>query len=422
MNQLLRYTLTATILASVMRMPAQTQLTTDTVRFHQDRFAIGFWVDPPADEKMDQRYREIADANFTIVIGGYGAERARKIQQQLDLCQQLGLKALVSVPGKDLAKLAPDHPALWGYSWYDEPGTGQFQQLTSDVVHIRQARPGKLTFINLLPDYAPAKALGTTSYTEYVRRFIDEVKPDVLSMDYYPQFLPDRKHDGRAGYLGNLEVMRAESLRAGIPYWNFFNTMPYGPHTDPTEAQLRWQIYATLAYGAKGVLYFCYYTPGGNEFPKGGAIIDRQDRKTRHYDQARRINAELKNLGPTLMQLTSTRVTHVQRPEKGQTTDWHTSETGAVVRKVSGWPSVDCLLGEFRHTDGRRAVLLANYDFAYTSWPTVEFDTPAETVKEVDKVTGKEVPLVDDSPNIPGIQLSLDAGDGRLFLLPSAGN
>ena len=58
-----------------------------------------------------------------------------------------------------------------------------------------------------------------------------------------------------------------------IPFWNFFNIMPYGPHTDPTEAQVRWQVNASLIYGAKGLLYFCYFTPGGDEFPKGGAII-----------------------------------------------------------------------------------------------------------------------------------------------------
>ena len=29
-------------------------------RFVQDRLAIGFWVDPPMDERAEERYREIA--------------------------------------------------------------------------------------------------------------------------------------------------------------------------------------------------------------------------------------------------------------------------------------------------------------------------------------------------------------------------
>jgi hypothetical protein len=75
-------------------------------------------------------------------------------------------------------------------------------------------------------------------------------------------------------------------------------------------------------------------------------------------------------------------------------------------------------VGAFRHADGRRAVLLLNQDTAYTAWPTVTFDAPPGDVRELDKATGKEVGLVDDSPEIPGVQLSFAPGDARLFLLP----
>jgi hypothetical protein len=36
----------------------------------------------------------------------------------------------------------------------------------------------------------------------------------------------------------------------------------------------------------------------------------------------------------------------------------------------------------------------------------------------VDQKTGHEVPIYDDSPNMEGLHISLDAGAGRLFLLP----
>ena len=69
--------------------------------------------------------------------------------------------------------------------------------------------------------------------------------------------------------------------------------------------------------------------------------------------------------------------------------------------------------------DGRRAILLNNYRFAYTAWPTVEFDVPIALVQEVDQQTGQAVPVYDDSPEMPGLQVSLDASEGRLFLLPA---
>jgi len=379
-------------------------------RFVQDRFGIGFWVAPRTDENLDARYAEIAEANFTFVIGLAGAQNPRPVEEQLKLCEKYDLKALIHIDGQPIDQL-PDGPACWGYSIVDEPSASRFPELRKAVDSIRQSRPGKLSYINLFPNYASPDQLGTRDYDEHVAQFMNVVRPDVLSMDHYPIFKPDA--DGRDNYCLNLEVMRRESLAAGIPFWNFFNTMPYGPHTDPTEAQLRWQIFTSLAYGAKGVMYFCYWTPRGDEFPKGGAILTADGRRTRHYDEAKRINAGLKKLGPTLMKLTSASV-HRVKPSNA-TPD---ALTGSPLRKIS---EGDYLVGVFRHADGRRAVLLNNYHFAYSAWPTLEFDVDASKVVEVSSKTGREEPVRDDSPDMPGLQLSLDAGEGRLFLLPAEG-
>jgi len=378
------------------------------VRFEQTEFCIGFWVDPPADENWDLRYREIADANFNVVLGFFGATTVETAQRQVELCEQLGMKAIVSRVTDDPYEL-PDGPACWGYGLGDEPGAAAFPALAEQVAALREARPGRLAYINLFPNYAPPAALGTETYDEHLRQFVDVVDPDVLSMDHYPMFTPTA--DGRQGYIDNLASMREVSLEAGIPFWNFFNTMPFGPHFDTTESQLRWQIYSSLAYGAKGVLYFCYWTPRGGEFPKGGAIITAEGRRTRHYDQARRINAELKAMGPTLMALTSTGVRRIQRGD-----DVAALLTGSPIASITDG---EYLIGEFTHVDGRRAVPLNNYDFAYTSWPTVEFVAPLEQVTEVDRVTGEERAVIDDSPDTDGLQVSLDAGEGRLFLMPA---
>lgn len=382
--------------------------------FVQDRFAIGFWVDPPMDAQADARYKEIADANFTMVIGGFGANTPEKVQQQLELCEKYGLKALVAQAGLAPENL-PESPACWGYTLRDEPSAADFADLAAKAAPIRAAHPGKMVYVNLFPDYASEKQLGTSTYDEHVRRFVEVYDPEVLSMDHYPIFKPES--DGRDGYCRNLDAMRKYSMQADIPFWNFFNIMPYGPHTDPTESQVRWQIYASVAYGAKGVLYFCYYTPAGGEFPKGGAIIYRDDRRSRHYYEAQRVNAELVKLGPTLMQLTSTGVYRVT-PEDDAAAALEGSPIVNITRADVDPPN-DYLVGAYEHADGRRAVLLMNYRFAYSAWPTVAFDAPTEQVHEVDKQTGELRPLVDDSPDMEGLQLSLDAGEGRLFLLPA---
>jgi hypothetical protein len=146
------------------------------------------------------------------------------------------------------------------------------------------------------------------------------------------------------------------------------------------------------------------------EFPKGGAIITVDGRKTRHYEQAKRTNAILEAWGPTLMRLTSTSVVRI-----APTDDPTWLLAGTPIRALT---SGDYLVGVLRHEDGRRAVLLLNWDTAFTSWPTVEFDTPLDQVREVDPATGEESPVVDDSPEMEGLQLSLDSGGARLFLMP----
>ena len=370
--------------------------------FVQDDFAIGLWVAPPATKDY---YQDLAAANFNLVIGG-----------NADLSKKFGLHTVAAVSGP--MDQWPQNSAVWGYMLVDEPGAGGFPDLAKQCEEIRRTKPGAFGYINLLPNYAPASALGTSNYDTYIAQFITTVKPEVLSMDSYPLMRPDG--DSRANYRENLEQFRQHSAAAGIPFWNYFYAMPFNDHLDPTEAQIRWQIYTSIGFGAKGVMYFCYFTPGkgakgAGEFPKGGAIITAEGLKTRHYDEARRINAELKNLGPTLMKLTGTGAvlvnvkTNVSFPE------------GRAVRKLSnipGDPPVDCLVGSFQQPDGSKAVLLLNDSYSQTAWLTVDFAVDASQVMEVSKADGKARPVVDDSPELKGLQLSFGAGDGRLFLLP----
>ncbi|NLN76696.1 MAG: hypothetical protein GX139_10340 [Armatimonadetes bacterium] len=395
------------IAAGLLLMAAGLSVAADNEgRFVQDRFAIGFWVDPPAEEITDARYKEIADAGFTFVLGAFGPKNEKDVAKQLKLCEKYGMKAIV----RDLnPEKRPDSPACWGYYIVDEPGVSAIPDIKARIDSVRKQRPGKVGYFNLNPDYAPLSVLGTSSYDEYIKRFAEETGCDVLCMDYYPLMTPTA--DGRDGYCGNLAVMRKYSLQQNIPHWNFFNTMPFGPHNDPTESQLRWQIFTSLAYGAKGVLYFCYWTPRGWEFPKGGAIITAEGHRTRHYDQAKRINAAIGNLGPTLMQLTSLDVIRVKPDD-----DAAELLKDTPIRQIS---SGDYLVGVFKHSDGRRVVLLNNYDFNYGMWPTVKFDLPADKVLEVDPADGREKPVRDDSPDTEGLQISLDSGEGRLFILPA---
>jgi hypothetical protein len=145
-------------------------------------------------------------------------------------------------------------------------------------------------------------------------------------------------------------------------------------------------------------------------------LLTAEGIKTRHYDEARRINAGLEQWGPILMRLTGQ---GVLRYTTGSSSA-ELARTGLLsLMRVGSDPESTFLVGALNHADGRRAVLLLNHNMAYTAWPTVVFDSEEE-VREVSREDGREHPLLDDSPELPGVQLSFGAGDARLFLLPPA--
>lgn len=63
--------------------------------FKQNEFVISFWVDPvvpPA--QFVQEYTRIAAANFTTLMGGFGATTPSGVAAQLAACAAVGLSAL----------------------------------------------------------------------------------------------------------------------------------------------------------------------------------------------------------------------------------------------------------------------------------------------------------------------------------------
>ncbi len=368
--------------------------------FRQDRFAIGIWVDPPADERMDQSYADLAAADFSFVIGGFGARKADEVSRQIAMCAKHGMKAVVPLAGRPLAK-QPDDPAIWGYHLGGEPSASGFPKLLEDKEKLATVRPGKLGFINLYPSMAGAKRFGVADFQTYLTEFCKTVRPEVLCGHHYPRFSPQR--DEREGYHQTLGLFREQGLELDVPFWNFFEAMPSSSGEDPTEAQLRWQVFTSLTYGAKGVMYHCYWTPKSKSGP---ALITHDGSKSRHYHEAARINRRVSHLGPTLLELDSTAVVRIR------------AEDDAVAllagQPVSILSKGEYLVGVFRHAGGGQAVMIHNQSYAYSASPTLSF--AADRVHEISQESGAEVAVTDEDRGRDGLQIRLDAGEGRLFL------
>ena len=318
-------------------------------------FQIGAWHGLGYKQISERTVREVKDAGFTLVLppgwwdylpkgSSYVAENTRL----LDICSKIGVKAVLfdirienafwKEGSIDLVKQAAqdyrNHPGLYGYYLTDEPSAMLFPHVAEMVRLCAEGDPNHLPMVNILPTYGGG-ALGTESYQEYVRRYIDEVKPHMVCYDNYHWFIdpkapPIPNDQGEAavqrwlkrwgntdtglngkGYITNLEIVRNECRRAKLPMWVTAQLVPQDRCRDPRPPELRWDAYHALAYGAKGMLWYNYCLPPRDQFLYRDSCLDRDGRKTQNYYEISQINHEIYPIGSILAKLDSTKVMHV---------------------------------------------------------------------------------------------------------------
>ncbi len=200
------------------------------------------------------------------------------------------------------------HPALYCYFITDEPSAGAFPQLGRLVAYLRQHDPAHLAYINLLPTYADNKQLGTkgdttAAYLAHLRQFVDQVKPSLLSYDHY-QFATGGGDSG--GYFLNLALVRQIAEQRGLPFLNIVQAASWAPSVRiPTNDEVRYLAYTTLAYGAQGISYYVYCCPGHK-----GAIALANGTPTPLYHALKSLNREFAAIAGELQPLHSLGMYH----------------------------------------------------------------------------------------------------------------
>ena len=354
-------------------------------------FIITFWCGPPLQDFTDARAEEIAAAGFTVVgppcEGGLDPASNRRA---LDVAAGHGLRVWINDPrlGGNLGAADPepvvravvdayrDHPALAAYFVVDEPVVGQFSSVGAMAEQIHARDPQRFAYINLLPDYISPDHLGAASYEEYVERFILTTQPRLLSFDYYPF----RTDEDRPTFFRNLAIIRAAAEHHGLPFMLIVLAMPHGPYRDPTEAEIAWQVFHALAFGARGISYFAYWTPHDREAERQQfrtGLLDRGE-PTRHYFEVQRINREVRAITSQLATFRSLGVSDSAKriaPGPGLPDGPIDSVSGGTV--TGGW---------FGDGEGRLAVLLVNRDYRAAATLRVRLrpGTPAPEIFDVD--------------------------------------
>jgi len=384
-------------------------------------FIISLRCAPPAEETNLERYREIAECGFNVVLPPCGAWSVDLNRQILDLCQKTGLRAIVG-DGRVLAKQPDDpdfarnleaviadyakHPALAGYFLVDEPSASAFPLLGAVNRYLLQKDPKHLPYINLFPNYANEQQLGTRTYDEHISRYIKEVQPALVSWDHYALF----EGGERDIYFENLEIVRRHCLQAKVPFVQIVLTVPHGPYRDPDEADLRWQAYTTLAYGAKGILWFTYWTPPYDpQWRFRNAIINEKGTPSTKYLILRDLHGRIRNVSRTQMRLRSMGVYHTPPLPKGT--------VGLDSRSpVTECDTEDILLGWLRDGQRRDYLWVVNRSLRQNRRATLRLRASVRELGEVNQGDGLVQPASYDASR-RCLQITLLPGEGRLFVL-----
>jgi hypothetical protein len=383
-------------LASLFILPAFARAADEKPAYTADDFVTSYWCGPPGKFTTFERYQEIKDANFTVAFPVIYGSSVEANKAMLDHCQKLGMKAIVydsrmvaSIDGSADRKKAldemvrdyKDHPALLAYSITDEPAAGAFDGLAQVVAYLKEIDPKHPGYINLLPTWARQiphpdgtknlSYLGTATYEEYVRTFVQKVKPAWLCYDNYGML----KQGDRGDFHENLETVRKVAQEYNIPFWNITLVTQHGDFRVLTEPELRFEAMQTLAFGARGLVWFTYWSPQGIDTGTTWreAMIDENGRRTDHYEMVRAINADVLAIGRELKNAKN--VGLVQR-EKGKSTS-----TGDTPLKLDGG---DVSVGVFATPDGKRLALVANRDYKAAIKSSASIDQHGAKVERFD--------------------------------------
>jgi hypothetical protein len=271
-----------------------------------------------------------------------------------------------------------DHPALLAYYVVDEPTASAFPALGEVVAYLKQRDPKHPGYINLFPTYAaPGSQLGTGTYVEYVERFVNTVKPFVISFDHYPFISTGDRPD----FFENLAVIRNAAIKHDLGFWNIVLCTQHYDYRHLTEGELRFQAMQTLAYGGKGLLWYTYWYPGPANPTVKHAMINHDGTRNPHFEMIKRINGKARAMGNELMEARC----------------WATFHSGEPVlhlppkQRSPVEPTGPGMLttGVFVHRDRNYLAVIANRDHRSAIETRVRVEPASAAVERFDPATGE---------------------------------
>ena len=316
-------------------------------------FPIMAWWPPPGTRTLDDfhRYKE---AGFTIYTANpdAGFENALKLARKADI----PVMPHRTMGGFDVPR--PVKPVVYpvndsnvvGWITRDEPGGfSAVRRAITEVNELMRSDPARWALFNNFPLHRRQEP----SVLEIAEAALRNGMP-VLSYDNY--VILDDGRDRTKEHFDNLASARTLTLKYDVPFWAFALTTKHRKYRRPSESDIRWKQFTNLAYGAKGLWYFCYWGPhrwDDRGWDTKSIVNSTTGEPTDLYYQVKKLNKAVLAMGDILLGLTSEDVVHTHPPQGH-----------AAFKKGKHWitdiKAQDALIGFFRNVEGDRYALVVN--------------------------------------------------------------
>ncbi len=210
--------------------------------------------------------------------------------------QNKGIRVMLHGTRLDSAKeinFLKDFKSLYRFYVRDEPKN--FEQIDSVAKDI-----------NLLNSAGAAPGIATV-YNDFnlIDYYYKNVNSKEVLIDHYPLTL-DTPTSGNGLQQKFDELTQTFDKLSGLsktynrPFWFFVQAHSWSDLRDPTPKEIRAMTYLSLAYGAKGIFYFYYWTDP--RVPSVG-LVDINFQPNAKYYEVQKINQEIRKIRDILINL-----------------------------------------------------------------------------------------------------------------------
>jgi hypothetical protein len=302
----------------------------------------------------------------------------------------------------EFVKKYSHRPGVTGFYIEDESGTSWIY--AEAMATIKEIMPYAVTHVNYCGAYADNARALYNELAKYGEGLLDYVMYDLYCFR-------SETCDENSMY-SSLEYNRQIGQELNTPTAFYVQSMAWNNCYRPNGDDIRYQVWAGLAYGAKQFSYFCYHTPRANAAETyGPAIVDLEGNPTDLYEPVSELNWQIRAIGDTLMKLETKVVYHTGANFGGS---YNALPAGYYLRPVDR----DQKLTVSRMVDtetGCEYGIMVNRD--YNKPQTVRFTLQKDvgSISRISTETGNPVLMTPDKDGVYTVELQ--AGEGMLFKL-----